>query len=131
MPNLVYFNRPQLLTQLIAARTTVVVAGRRTGKTDSIAAPYILKMIQRMPGSTGGIVVPTFKHGLTNTLPGLFAAWARWGFKKAYTTLSAGVLPRPSRRPSPSRSSGRTSSLSTTDPWPSSSRRTAPAPPTP
>lgn len=79
---MVYFNRPQLLTQLIAARTTVVVAGRRTGKTDSIAAPYILKMIQRMPGSTGGIVVPTFKHGLTNTLPGLFAAWARWGFKK-------------------------------------------------
>ncbi len=78
----VYFNRPQLLTQLIAARTTVVVAGRRTGKTDSIAAPYALKMMQRMPGSTGGIVVPTFKHGLTNTLPGLFAAWERWGFKK-------------------------------------------------
>lgn len=78
----VYFNRPQLMAQLIAARTTVVVAGRRTGKTDSIAAPYALKMMQRMPGSTGGIVVPTFKHGLTNTLPGLFAAWERWGFKK-------------------------------------------------
>ena len=78
----VYFNRPQLMAQLIAARTTIVVAGRRTGKTDSIAAPYVLKMMQRMPGSTGGIVVPTFKHGLTNTLPGLFAAWERWGFKK-------------------------------------------------
>lgn len=77
-----YFNRPQLQAQLVAARTTVVVAGRRTGKTDSIAAPYVLKMMQRMPGSTGGIVVPTFKHGLTNTLPGLFAAWRRWGFKK-------------------------------------------------
>lgn len=77
-----YFNRPQLMAQLIAARTTVIVAGRRTGKTDSIAAPYVLKMMQRMPGSTGGIVVPTFKHGLTNTLPGLFAAWERWGFKK-------------------------------------------------
>ena len=36
--------------------------------------------MQRMPGSTGGIVVPTFKHGLTNTLPGLLAAWKRWGF---------------------------------------------------
>ena len=36
--------------------------------------------MQRMPGSTGGIVVPTFKHGLTNTLPGLFAAWKRWGY---------------------------------------------------
>lgn len=78
----VYFNRPQLLTQLVGARTSVVVAGRRTGKTDSIAAPYTLKMMQRMQGSTGGIVVPTFKHGLTNTLPGLFAAWRRWNYKK-------------------------------------------------
>lgn len=79
--NPVYFNRPQLLAQLIAARTTVIVAGRRTGKTDSIGAPYALKMMQRMAGSTGGVVVPTFKHGLTNTLPGMFAAWGRWGYK--------------------------------------------------
>lgn len=79
--NPVYFNRPQLLAQLIAARTTVIVAGRRTGKTDSIGAPYTLKMMQRMQGSTGGVVVPTFKHGLTNTLPGMFAAWNRWGYK--------------------------------------------------
>lgn len=76
----VYFNKPQRLTQLIGANTTVIVAGRRTGKTDSIAAPFVLRNMQRMPGSTGGIVVPTFKHGLTNTLPGLFAAWKRWGF---------------------------------------------------
>ena len=96
---LVYFNRPQLLTQLIAARTTVVVAGRRTGKTDSIAAPYILKMIQRMPGSTGGIVVPTFKHGLTNTLPGLFAAWARWGFKKGIHYVVGRRPPKSFARP--------------------------------
>lgn len=76
----VYFNKPQLLTQLIGANISVIVAGRRTGKTDSIAAPFVLRNMQRMPGSTGGIVVPTFKHGLTNTLPGLFAAWKRWGF---------------------------------------------------
>ena len=76
----VYFNKPQRLTQLIGANTTVIVAGRRTGKTDSIAAPFVLRNMQRMVGSTGGIVVPTFKHGLTNTLPGLFAAWKRWGF---------------------------------------------------
>ena len=76
----VYFNTPQRLTQLIGANTTVIVAGRRTGKTDSIASPFVLRNMQRMPGSTGGIVVPTFKHGLTNTLPGLFAAWKRWGF---------------------------------------------------
>ena len=76
----VYFNRPQRLTQLIGANTTVIVAGRRTGKTDSIAAPFVLRNMERMPGSTGGIVVPTFKHGLTNTIPGLLAAWKRWGF---------------------------------------------------
>ena len=80
MPKNVYFNTPQRLTQLIGANTTVIVAGRRTGKTDSIASPFVLRNMQRMKGSTGGIVVPTFKHGLTNTLPGLFAAWKRWGF---------------------------------------------------
>ena len=76
----IYFNKPQRLTQLIGAKTTVIVAGRRTGKTDSIAAPFVLRNMQRMVGSTGGIVVPTFKHGLTNTIPGLLAAWNRWGY---------------------------------------------------
>ena len=76
----VYFNNPQRRTQLIAANTTVIVAGRRTGKTDSIASPFMLRNMQRMPGCTAGIVVPTFKHGLTNTIPGLLAAWKRWGF---------------------------------------------------
>jgi len=80
MAKKVYFNKPQRLTQLIGANTTVIVAGRRTGKTDSIAAPFVLRNMQRMPGSTGGIVVPTFKHGLTNTIPGLLAAWKRWGY---------------------------------------------------
>ena len=76
----IYFNEPQRLTQLIGANTTVIVAGRRTGKTDSIASPFVLRNMQRMPGSTGGIVVPTYKHGLTNTIPGLLAAWKRWGY---------------------------------------------------
>ena len=80
-PHEVYFNRPQLLTQLVGANTSVIVAGRRTGKTDSIAAPFVLKMMQRMKGSTGGIVVPTFKHGLVNTIPGICAAWRRWGYE--------------------------------------------------
>ena len=76
----IYFNTPQRLTQLIGANTSVIVAGRRTGKTDSIASPFVLRNMQRMKGSTGGIVVPTFKHGLTNTIPGILAAWKRWGY---------------------------------------------------
>ena len=71
----VYFNKPQCLTRLIGANTTVIVAGRSTGKTVSIAAPFVLRNMLRMPGSTSGIVVPTFKHGLTKTIPGLHAAW--------------------------------------------------------
>lgn len=76
----VYFNAVQMRVQQIAANTTVVVAGRRTGKSYGCGAPFALRNMQRMPGSTGGIVVPTFKHGLTNTLPGLFAAWKTYGF---------------------------------------------------
>lgn len=76
----VYFNDVQRRVQLIGARTSVIVAGRRTGKTDSIASPFLLRNFQRMPGSGNGIVVPTFKHGLTNTIPGMLAAWKRWGY---------------------------------------------------
>lgn len=95
----VYFNEPQLLTQLIAANTTVIVAGRRTGKTDSIAAPFVLRCIQRMPGSTGGIVVPTYRHGLTNTIPGLFVAFRRWGFKEGIHYVIGKVPPPHFKKP--------------------------------
>ena len=95
----VYFNKPQRLTQLIGANTTVIVAGRRTGKTDSIAAPFVLRNMQRMPGSTGGIVVPTFKHGLTNTIPGLLAAWKRWGFIEGIHYVVGWKPPKSFRQP--------------------------------
>ena len=95
----VYFNKPQRLTQLIGANTTVIVAGRRTGKTDSIAAPFVLRNMQRMPGSTGGIVVPTFKHGLTNTIPGLLAAWKRWGYIEGIHYVVGKKPPKSFRQP--------------------------------
>ncbi len=95
----VYFNKPQRLTQLIGANTSVIVAGRRTGKTDSIAAPFMLRNMQRMPGSTGGIVVPTFKHGLTNTIPGLLAAWKRWGFIDGIHYVIGRKPPKSFKRP--------------------------------
>lgn len=82
MQKKIYFNDVQRRVQLIGARTSVIVAGRRTGKTDSIASPFTLRNMQRMPGSGGGIVVPTFKHGLVNTIPGMLAAWERWGYRE-------------------------------------------------
>ena len=77
-----YFNAIQQRVMLIGAKTSVIVAGRRTGKTFGMGAPYVLRNMQRMQGSTGGIVVPTYKHGLTNTLPGLFAGWRAMGFRE-------------------------------------------------
>lgn len=77
-----YFNKVQRRVQLIGAKVTVIIAGRRTGKSFGIAAPWVYRNMQRMEGSTGGIVVPTFKHGLTNTLPGLFSGWKTIGLKE-------------------------------------------------
>ena len=99
MPKRIYFNKPQRLTHVIGANASVIVAGRRTGKTDSIAAPFVLRNMQRMPGSTGGIVVPTFKHGLTNTLPGLLAAWKRWGFLSGVHYVVGRKPPKSFKRP--------------------------------
>jgi len=75
----IYFNKIQQRVMYIGAKTTVVVAGRRTGKTYGMGAPFVYRNMQRMKGSTGGIVVPTFRHGLTNTLPGLFTCWKAMG----------------------------------------------------
>ena len=95
----IYFNNPQRRTQLIAANTTVIIAGRRTGKTDGLAAPFVLRNMQRMPGSTGGIVVPTYKHGLTNTIPGMFAAWERYGYRRGLHFVAGIKPPKDFRRP--------------------------------
>lgn len=78
----IYYNPVQLRTQWIGANVSVMVCGRRTGKTEGMAAPFVLKMVTRMPGSTGGIVVPTFLHGLTNTIPGTLAALVKLGYKE-------------------------------------------------
>lgn len=90
----VYFNPVQLRCQWIAANTSVMVCGRRTGKTDGMAAPFVLRCVQRMPRSTGGIVVPTFLHGLTNTIPGLLAAFERWGYREGIHYV-VGKIPPP------------------------------------
>ena len=66
---------------------------------DSIAAPFVLRNMQRMPGSTGGIVVPTFKHGLTNTLPGLLAAWKRWGYIRGIHYVNGRKPPKTFAKP--------------------------------
>lgn len=76
----IYFNNPQQEIMYTGAHTTVVAGGRRVGKTHGINAPYLLRMVQHMPGSSGGIVAATFQQALTKTLPSTLAALSDLGY---------------------------------------------------
>jgi hypothetical protein len=78
----IYFNPPQQEVMFTGAKTTVFVGGRRLGKTHGVAAPFFLRNFQRMPRSSGAFVVPSYRHGLTNTLPGTLSALESFGFKR-------------------------------------------------
>lgn len=77
----VYFNNPQLEFRYTAAHTSSIAGGRRIGKS-RIAAPWLLRNVQHMPRSGGGIVCSTFQQALTRTLPGVFSSWRDMGFKR-------------------------------------------------
>lgn len=78
----VYFNPPQLEVMSTFANITIFVGGRRLGKSFGLLAPFLLLLFQRMPGCSIGIVVSTYKRGLTNTLPGTLSAFESWGYKR-------------------------------------------------
>lgn len=81
-PKRLYMNDVQLRIRYIAALITIVVAGRRFGKTHGVAAPWLLRNTQHMPGSAVGIVCATFQQALTRTLPGTFYALEEMGYKR-------------------------------------------------
>jgi hypothetical protein len=78
----IYFNKPQLAFRYIAAHTSVFVGGRRLGKSHGLNAPWLLRNLQHLPRSGGGIVGSTFQQLLTRTLPGTLKALADQGFKR-------------------------------------------------
>lgn len=78
----VYFNKPQQEVMFTSANTSVVVGGRRLGKSHGIMAPWLLRNAQRMPGCSVGLVASTYKRALMNTLPGTLQALESWGYKR-------------------------------------------------
>ena len=81
-PKEIYFNPAQQRIMQRQCNTTVVVGGRRLGKSHGIVAPFALRNVQYMPGSSGGYVGATFQQALTRTLPGTFKALADFGYKR-------------------------------------------------
>lgn len=77
-----YMNPAQLDVYNIGAHTTVLVAGRRFGKTHGVVAPWLRRNLEQMPRSSGGIVGATFQQLLTRTLPGTLAAFEDMGYRR-------------------------------------------------
>lgn len=78
----VYFNDPQSQFIYTAAHTSIIVGGRRIGKTHGFAAPFLLRNIQFMPRGNHGILTPSYKHGLSQTLPGTLEALEHMGYRR-------------------------------------------------
>jgi hypothetical protein len=78
----IYFNDPQLEFRYVGAHTSIFVGGRRLGKSHGLNAPWLLRNVQYMPRSGGGIVGSTFQQLLTRTLPGTFKALEDQGYHR-------------------------------------------------
>lgn len=76
-----YLNRMQLQYSMTAARDSIVVAGRGTGK-GVLHAIASLRNAQAMPGSTTAIVAPNAKRAKTNTLPSMLTHLEAWGYHR-------------------------------------------------
>ena len=78
----IYLNGAQQRVYFRGCHTTVVVGGRRLGKSHGIVAPFALRNVQRMAGGTHAFVANTFQQAFTRTLPGTIKAWEDWGYKR-------------------------------------------------
>lgn len=97
----VYFNKPQQEFMFVGAHTSVVVAGRRLGKTHGFAAPFILRNSQYMPRSANGIVGTTYQQLLTRTLPGTIQALEQFGYKRDLHFFLGHKPPKAANFPTP------------------------------
>jgi hypothetical protein len=77
-----YFNKKQLESMAIAANTEYIIASRGFGKSEGIDAPRLIRNVFAMPRSAGALLSPTYGKLLRNTLPAIFHALDRLGFKR-------------------------------------------------
>lgn len=77
----IYFNPMQREVCAIAARDSIIVAGRGTGK-GLLQAAVMLRNFQAMPRSTTAIIAPNALRAKTNTIPSMTMHWEAWGYKR-------------------------------------------------
>jgi len=77
----IWLNKPQTLSRLIMAPQEYGVWGRATGKTDEPIANRAAHGANQMPRGTTGIIAQTYMQLLDRTLPPLFKAWEKFGYR--------------------------------------------------
>lgn len=74
-----YLNRVQMFVLAISAKISVLLWGRRTGKTAGVVALYILRCTQELPRSIGFFTGKSYQKILSHMLPELIAVWQEYG----------------------------------------------------
>jgi hypothetical protein len=77
----IWLNKPQKLSRLIMAPQEYGVWGRATGKTDEPIANRSSHGANQMPRGTTGLLGATYMQLLDRTLPPLFKAWEKMGYR--------------------------------------------------
>ncbi len=77
-----YFNEAQLEVMRVAAKNSYIIASRGFGKSEGIDAPWLIRNVFAMPRSAGALLSPTYGKLLRNTLPAIFHALARLGYRR-------------------------------------------------
>lgn len=91
----IWLNKPQKLSRLIQAKEEYGVWGRATGKTDEPIANRSQHAANVMPRGTTGVVAETYAQLLDRTLPPLFKAWEKFGYRRG---IHYWVRERPDKR---------------------------------
>ncbi|MHB8209102.1 hypothetical protein [Mucilaginibacter sp.] len=80
--NNIYFHKGQLRSILVDANTEYIVAGRGWGKSEGPGGKRTSDWANNMPRCAIGIVGATYMQLLDRTLPPLFRAWERLGYRR-------------------------------------------------
>jgi hypothetical protein len=73
-------NQPQAEVNLVRANSRWLLWGRGTGKTVGGIAPFMVEVMDAMPGHLGGIFGKTFVHIETNILPKILLGLTELGY---------------------------------------------------